>query len=242
MRQIFLDTETTGLKPEQGHRVIEIGAIEVIDRKLTGRRLHFYLNPGRDSDPDALRIHGLTTEFLRDKPPFQAICEELLGFVRDSELLIHNAPFDTGFLNHELGMAGLPALDQYCSVTDTLLLARELHPGKKNNLDALCERYQIDHSRRVLHGALLDAELLADIYLAMTRGQKSLMMEGTETVLPVNGENIQTGHAGNPELLVVHATAEELSCHEQYLAILHQENRGRCIWKTLDESSITGSA
>lgn len=239
MRQIFLDTETTGLKPEQGHRVIEIGAIEVIDRKPTGRRLHYYLNPGRDSDPDALRIHGLTTDFLRDKPPFSVISEALLEFVRNSELLIHNAPFDTGFLNHELGIAGLPALDNYCSVTDTLLLARELHPGKKNNLDALCERYQIDHSRRILHGALLDAELLADIYLAMTRGQKSLMMD-TETVLPVNGKNIQTGQiVGNSELLVLYATTEELSCHEQYLKTIRQENKGQCIWKTPDASFTT---
>lgn len=235
MRQIFLDTETTGLKPEQGHRVIEIGAIEVIDRKMTGKFLHYYLNPGRESDPDALRIHGLTTEFLQDKPHFHEISQILLEFVRDSELLIHNAPFDTGFLNHELGKSGLPTLDNYCLITDTLLLARELHPGKKNNLDVLCERYQIDNSRRVLHGALLDAELLADIYLAMTRGQKSLMMDA-EIISPENG-----GHASyfpdNLELVILRATEKELSCHTQYLEKISQENKGRCIWKTLGELS-----
>lgn len=235
MRQIFLDTETTGLKPEQGHRVIEIGAIEVIDRKITGKSFHYYLNPGRESDPDALRIHGLTTEFLQDKPLFHEIAQALLDFIRDSELLIHNAPFDTGFLDHELGKAGLLALGNYCLITDTLLLARELHPGKRNNLDVLCERYQIDHSKRVLHGALLDAELLADIYLAMTRGQKSLMMDA-ETVSPANG--IHADHAsGNLELVILHATETELSCHAQYLEKISQENKGRCIWKTLGNVS-----
>ena len=178
MRQIFLDTETTGLEPKLGHRIIEIAAVEMLNRRPTGRRLHHYLNPERESEAGALQVHGLTREFLQDKQKFRDITQELLEFIDGAELIMHNAPFDVGFLDHELGLAELQPLHSYChTITDTLKMAKDLHPGKKNNLDALCERYQVDNARRTLHGALLDAELLAEIYLAMTRGQESLMME-----------------------------------------------------------------
>ena len=178
MRQIFLDTETTGLYPEQGDRLIEIGCVELVNRKLTGNNLHLYVNPGRDSHEEALRIHGITTEFLRDKPKFSEIVEQLLSYVQDAEIIIHNASFDLGFLNKELELLGRPRFKDYVSgVVDTLAMAKEMFPGKRNNLDALCDRLEVDNSGRTLHGALLDAELLADVYINMTRGQDALLME-----------------------------------------------------------------
>ena len=178
MRQIVLDTETTGLEAELGHRVIEIGGVELVNRRFTGNNFHRYLNPGRESEAAALEIHGLTADFLRDKPKFSEIAREFLDYVSGAQLIIHNSAFDLSFLNRELDLADLKPLAEYCGgVVDTLRMAKDMHPGKKNSLDALCERYQIDHSARTLHGALLDAQLLAEAYLAMTRGQESLVME-----------------------------------------------------------------
>ncbi len=227
MRQVFLDTETTGLEPKLGHRIIEIAAVEMRSRRLTGERLHHYLNPGRESEAGALQVHGLTSEFLQDKQKFRDIAQELLEFIEGAELIMHNAPFDAGFLDHELGLAELEPLRSYChTITDTLKMAKELHPGKRNNLDALCERYQVGNSKRTLHGALLDAELLAEVYLAMTRGQESLMME-VETPPPTPGAAI---NPNNLQFLVLHASAEELKSHAQQLAKINLESKNACLW------------
>ena len=178
MRQVFIDTETTGLEPNLGHRIIEIAAVEMLSRRLTGRRFHYYLNPEREIEAGAMQVHGLTNEFLQDKQKFSDIANGFLEFVADAELIMHNSSFDVSFINNELGLIELQPLEKYCySITDTLKMAKELHPGKRNNLDALCERYQVNNSKRILHGALLDAEILADVYLAMTRGQESLIMD-----------------------------------------------------------------
>lgn len=231
MRQIILDTETTGLDYKQGHRIVEIAAVELNNRQFTGHSFHYYLNPGRDSDEGALQVHGLTTEFLQDKPKFHEISEEFLSFINDAELIIHNAPFDVGFLNHELNLINLQALNSYCLlITDTLKLAKELHPGKRNNLDALCERYNIDNSKRTLHGALLDAELLAEVYLAMTRGQESLHIELTHIELIQHAMD----HLDGCNLKIIEATTEE---HQQHLAVLEnivRESGNKCIWKKLE--------
>lgn len=228
MRQIFLDTETTGLDPRSGHRIVEIAAVEMCNRQLTGRHFHYYLNPERESDASALQIHGLTREFLQDKQKFREICEAFLEFIESAELLIHNAPFDVGFLDHELGLIKLPPLKNYCAeITDTLMLAKELHPGKRNNLDALCERYQVDHSKRTLHGALLDAELLAEVYLAMTRGQESLLMELDIVPLTVDIAAITE----NLHLIVLPASESELELHKQQLEKIDRESNGQCLWK-----------
>lgn len=228
MRQIFLDTETTGLDPKSGHRIVEIAAVEMCNRQLTGRHFHYYLNPERESDASALQIHGLTREFLQDKQKFREICEAFLEFIESAELLIHNAPFDVGFLDHELGLIKLPPLKNYCAeITDTLMLAKELHPGKRNNLDALCERYQVDHSKRTLHGALLDAELLAEVYLAMTRGQESLLMELDIVPLTVDTAAITE----NLHLIVLSASESELELHKQQLEKIDRESNGQCLWK-----------
>lgn len=234
MRQIFLDTETTGLEPKLGHRIIEIAAIEMLNRRPTGRRFHYYLNPERESEAGALQIHGLTQEFLQDKQKFRDITQELLEFIDGAELIMHNAPFDVGFLNHELGLAELQPLRSYChTITDTLKIAKDLHPGKKNNLDALCERYQVDNSRRTLHGALLDAELLTEVYLAMTRGQESLMME-VEIPPPLPGAAI---NPANLKLVVLRANAEELEAHTQQLEKIERESKGSCLWKRLESAT-----
>jgi DNA polymerase-3 subunit epsilon len=231
MRQIFLDTETTGLEPKLGHRIVEVAAVELCNRRLTGRHFHHYVNPERDSEAGALQVHGLTTAFLQDKPKFLEIVNEFLEFIDDAELIIHNAPFDVAFLDHELGLAKLKPLDSYClTVTDTLKMAKELHPGKRNNLDALCDRYQIDNSKRTLHGALLDAELLADVYLAMTRGQESLCIElesvATGSGTPVNVDDLN--------LIVLPANQEELTLHSKRLDVIDQESNGKCLWKQLE--------
>ncbi len=229
MRQIILDTETTGLEPSLGHRIIEVAAVELLNRRLTNNHFHRYLNPERDIDEGAQQVHGLTLEFLADKPRFADIAEDFLAFIDGAELIIHNAPFDVGFLNHELAMLGLNKLEAYCSgVVDTLRMAREMHPGQKNNLDALCKRYGVDNSGRTLHGALLDAELLADVYLALTRGQDSLMIE-----LEAPAGQLDTARFGNSgaPLLVLRATDEELAAHEALLADLDKESKGACLWR-----------
>lgn len=231
MRQIILDTETTGLDPKLGHRVIELAAVEIVDRRLSARHFHRYVNPERASDEGALQVHGLTEEFLRDKPKFGEIAKEFLDFVNGAELVIHNAAFDTGFLDRELDRLDLKPLAEYCpSIVDSLQLARELHPGKKNGLDALCERYQIDHSKRTLHGALLDANLLAEVYLAMTRGQDSLIID----VAPTPQAAAETRRAaGKLDLIVISASAEELAEHGKQLAEIDQASKGACVWKKL---------
>lgn len=229
MRQIVLDTETTGLEFRLGHRVIEIGCVELIGRKLTNRRFHHYLNPERPIEAGAQAVHGLTNEFLQDKPKFAEIAAEFQDFVRGAELVIHNAAFDLGFLNNELELLGREALDQVCGgVTDTLRLARELRPGRKNSLDALCTEYAIDNSGRQLHGALLDAELLAEVYLAMTRGQENLIMD--LDLAPTAGAQLLP--AGERlALVVLRASAEELAEHARVLAEIAKESKGKCVWQ-----------
>lgn len=238
MRQIVLDTETTGLEPKLGHRIIELAAVEMRDRRLTGNRFHRYLNPEREIDAGALQVHGITTEFLQDKPRFGDIAREFLDFIHDAELIIHNAPFDVAFLDHELGLMELSSVTQFCrSVTDTLQMAKELHPGKKNSLDALCERYQVDNSHRTLHGALLDAELLAEVYLAMTRGQESLMIELQEAA-----PRADQSHASSERhtLVVIPATPEELKAHAEQLESIDKESRGACLWKKMQAPFAAG--
>jgi DNA polymerase-3 subunit epsilon len=213
MRQVVLDTETTGLDPALGHRVIEIGGVEILNRRITGEVFHVYLNPERDIDPGAMEVHGLTREFLEDKARFRDIAQDFLRFIADAELIIHNAPFDVGFLDAELGRLDAGRLSQHClGVQDTLRLARELHPGQKNNLDALCKRYEIDNSGRALHGALLDAQLLAEVYLAMTRGQETLVMEH---VAPTASHRLQPDKP--VRLKVLRASPEELAAHAAYM-------------------------
>jgi DNA polymerase-3 subunit epsilon len=229
MRQIILDTETTGLDPKLGHRVIEVAAVEIVDRRLTGDHFHRYVNPGRASEEGALQVHGLTEEFLRDKPKFGDVAKEFLEFVSGAELIIHNAAFDCAFLDAELGLLDLKPINGHCApIVDTLQMARNLHPGKKNNLNSLCERYQIDNSARTLHGALLDANLLAEVYLAMTRGQDSLIIDAA----PTREAQAETRRAtGELNLLVIVATAEELAEHERQLEDIDQASRGACLWK-----------
>ncbi len=230
MRQIFVDTETTGLEPRLGHRIIEIAAVEMLSRRLSGRRFHYYLNPERESEVGALHVHGLTTEFLQDKPKFQDVVHELLDFLDGAELIMHNATFDVAFLDHEFGLAELRPLSEYChSVTDTLKMAKDLHPGKRNNLDILCERYEVDNSKRTLHGALLDAELLAEVYLAMTRGQDSLLME-----LEAAPALDTVASLGELHLIVLPASADELAFHFQQLEMIERESKGKCLWKRLE--------
>ena len=229
MRQIVLDTETTGLNPRTGDRVIEIGCVELKNRMLTGNNYHRYINPERDSEEGALAVHGLTTEFLRDKPKFAEIAPELRDYIQGAELIIHNAPFDLGFLNNEFKLLGLPPfVDHASGVIDTLVNAKELHPGKRNSLDALCDRYGVSNSHRVLHGALLDAELLADVYLSMTRGQNSLSMEMEEEVSEGGGLLEAVALA---EITVLKASAEELAEHESLLGGLDKQVKGSCVWR-----------
>jgi DNA polymerase-3 subunit epsilon len=229
-RQIILDTETTGLDPKLGHRVIEVAGVELVNRRLTGKHFHRYLNPGRDSDEGALQVHGLTTEFLSDKPKFAEIADEFLDYVSGAELVIHNAPFDIGFLDSELALARKKRLKTYCpEVIDTLRMAKDLHPGKRNGLDALCDRYQIDNSARTLHGALLDAELLAEVYLAMTRGQDSLIIE-TQTVSAE--ARVPAFKRGELKLVVQRASAEEIAAHEAQLGEIDKASGG-ALWKTM---------
>ncbi len=230
MRQIFLDTETTGLFPEQGDRVIEIGCVELVNRKLTGNTLHLYLNPDRDSHEDALRIHGITTEFLQDKPRFAEVADEFLQFVSDAELIIHNAPFDLGFLNKELSLLGRPPLKDHASgVIDTLVLAKEMFPGKRNSLDALCARLEVDNSGRSLHGALLDAELLAEVYINMTRGQDALLMDTSDPQEP--GAVVERVDLHSLVLQVIAANDSELTAHATVLTELDKASGGKTKWR-----------
>lgn len=238
MRQIVLDTETTGLEPSEGHRIIEIGCVELINRKLTGNNYHRYLQPDREIDEGAIEVHGITNEMLADKPRFTDIADEFIEFVRGAELIIHNAPFDVGFLNHELRLAGdrHGRIDKLCGVVDTLVMARRLHPGQKNNLDALCKRYDIDNSHRELHGALLDAEILADLYLAMTGGQTALSLGSAGSANDSQGgeENIRRLPAGRRPITVIRASEDELQRHEERLAVLDKSSGGNCRWRSFD--------
>ena len=230
MRRIVLDTETTGLEPSEGHRVIEVACLELDGRRASGRHFHRYLNPERAIDIAASQVHGLTQEDLADKPRFADIADEFLAFVEGAELLIHNAPFDVGFLDAELERIGRPRLASVCSVNDTLEMARGMHPGKKNSLDALCERYAIDHSRRTLHGALLDAQLLADVWLAMTRGQETLDIIMAEAHAPAVSLAASPIHA---KLVVLRACDEEVAAHAAMCERIEKESKGRCLWMHL---------
>jgi DNA polymerase-3 subunit epsilon len=232
MRQIVLDTETTGLSAENGDRIIEIGCVELVARKLTGNNLHFYLNPERDSHEDALKVHGISNEFLRDKPKFSAVADELLAYLTDAEVIIHNAPFDVSFLNKELSLIGKPPL-KHCvaKVVDSLMMAKELFPGKRNSLDALCDRLEVDNAGRTLHGALLDAELLADVYINLTRGQNSLVMDmGTE---PEAGVAIQMVDLNSFDLPLLLANDQELAKHEALLTGIDKASKGKTVWRSL---------
>jgi DNA polymerase III subunit epsilon len=234
MRRIVLDTETTGLEPAEGHRIIEVAALELHDRRATGRHFHRYVNPERAIDFAATEVHGLTAEDLSDKPRFGDIADELLDFVAGAELLIHNADFDVAFLNAELERAGRPRIETVCSVADTLAFARDLHPGKKNSLDALCERYAVDHSRRTLHGALLDAQLLADVWIAMTRGQETLdiVMAGADApAVALSASPLRAS------LVVVRASEEERAAHAAMCQRIEKESKGRCLWIRIPQAA-----
>ena len=235
MRQIFLDTETTGLSAENGDRIIEIGCVELLNRKLTGNNLHFYLNPERDSHEDALKVHGISNEFLKDKPKFAEIVEQLLAYVQGAEIIIHNAPFDVGFLNKELELQGRQPFTTYVDgITDTLVMAKEMFPGKRNSLDSLCDRLEVDNSGRTLHGALLDAELLADVYINMTRGQDALLME-------VESHDTQTRSTERVDLSryqlpVIAASEQEMTQHEEVLVQLDKSSGGKTVWRNQPNS------
>lgn len=235
MRQIVLDTETTGLNARSGDRIIEIGCVEMVNRRLTGNNFHYYINPERDSDPGALAVHGLTTEFLSDKPKFAEIAAAFCEFVRDAEIIIHNAAFDVGFIDAEFERVGLPKFAEHVqSITDTLAQAKELHPGKRNSLDALCDRYGVSNAHRTLHGALLDSELLAEVYIAMTRGQDSLSMD-----LHVDGDDGAGGSSGVAlaDILLLGPTPEELAEHQALLDGLDKDVKGSCLWRKLAETA-----
>lgn len=230
MRQIFLDTETTGLSPESGDRIIEIGCVEMVNRRLTGRNLHHYLNPERRNSDDAVRIHGLTDEFLADKPLFAAVADELLEYLAGAEVVIHNAAFDIGFLDEELRRIGRPAFREHVAgVVDSLLMAREMFPGKSNSLDALCKRLEVDNTSRTLHGALLDAGLLAEVYIRMTRGQESLVIDGLDAEqAQAAAEAVDLRQFALP---VLAASADECAAHEVVLADLDQASGGKTVWR-----------
>ncbi|MDD3380887.1 MAG: DNA polymerase III subunit epsilon [Rugosibacter sp.] len=227
MRKVILDTETTGLDYRTGDRLVEIGCVEMLGRQLTGVRFHKYINPEREVPAGAIAVHGLTDEFLADKPKFREVVDEFMDFVRDAEIIIHNAAFDVGFLNNELGLLQKGSIEQLSRcVTDTLRMAREIRPGKKNNLNALCSEFGIDNASRTLHGALLDAELLAEVYLAMTRGQNSLSMSFVAPAASITQAVAQQ----RPPLLVLPASESELADHARVLAEIGKESRGKCVW------------
>jgi DNA polymerase-3 subunit epsilon len=232
-RQIVLDTETTGLEPAQGHRIIEIGCVELLDRRLTGNNFHVYLQPDREIDEAAIEVHGITNEFLADKPRFEKIADELVSYLSGAEVIIHNAPFDTGFIDAELArLPGHQRMREFCEITDTLVMAREKHPGQRNSLDALCGRYDIENAHRTKHGALLDAEILADVYLAMTGGQKALSLETEEeSDMASNEDGIRRLPAERPALRVVSAGADECALHEARLDAIRKASGGRVVWR-----------
>jgi DNA polymerase III subunit epsilon len=238
MRQIIIDTETTGLDPGQGHRVIELAALEIIDRRLTGRAVQLRFDPEREIDTGATEVHGMTWDDLKGKPRFSEAAAEFVDFVRGAEWIIHNAPFDVAFLDAELSRAAFPScVATYASLVDTLALARELFPGKRNGLDALCERFDIENAHRSVHGALLDAQLLADVYLAMTRGQETLTIDMASPSSALDGEAAQrlaADFASNISIVVILPTPEELAVHSEYLALLDNESKGRCLWQALE--------
>jgi DNA polymerase-3 subunit epsilon len=235
MRQVVLDTETTGLEVEQQHRVIEIGCVEIFNRRLTGRRYHQYLNPERDIDQGAQQVHGLTRERLAKEPTFSRVHPEFLEFIRDAELIIHNAPFDVAFLNAELARAELAhRIEDLCRVLDTLVLARQMHPGQRNNLDALCKRYSVDNSHRDYHGALLDARILAEVYLAMTGGQANLTLSAGADAARSRARQAAPASAGAAvRIPVTRAAEDELAAHEQILALLDKASGGKTVWRRL---------
>ncbi len=235
MRHIVLDTETTGLNPRSGDRIIEIGCVELIDRRLTGNNFHYYINPERDSEEGALAVHGLTTEFLRDKPKFAEIVNEFRDYISGADVIIHNAPFDVGFLDAELKRVDIASFREHVGeVIDTLVQAKEMHPGKRNSLDALCDRYGVSNAHRALHGALLDAELLAEVYLAMTRGQNSLTMDlGGQDV---GSDGLALEVVAIADILLQAATAEELAEHELVMKSLDKEVKGQCLWRAATQN------
>lgn len=237
MRQIVLDTETTGLETKDGHRIIEIGCIELINRRFTDNHYHVYLNPERAMDAGAVEVHGITQEFLADKPSFRQEAANFLNFIQGAELVIHNAPFDIGFINAELQRLGSPykSIEHYCSVLDTLVLARKKHPGQRNSLDALCKRYRIDNSHRELHGALLDSEILADVYLRMTGGQKLLLFdEGEQASENIESIHFQTHTGSHNRLRVIVCDKAEEAIHQARLETIEQKSSDGCIWKKMD--------
>ena len=237
MRQIVLDTETTGIEPKEGHNIIEIGCVEMTKRRLTGNNYHQYVKPDREVEAEAISVHGITNEYLADKPKFREVMLEFLEYIRGAELIIHNAPFDVGFINAEFERNGITErVEDICTITDTLVMARQKHPGQKNNLDALCRRYGIDNSHRELHGALLDSEILADVYLMMTGGQTALMLDA-------DGEGGEAGAGvgeirrvqGQFELAVVKPDAEEVAAHDAFVSMLDKKAGGQCLWRRLEE-------
>lgn len=239
MRQVVLDTETTGLNPAEGHRIIEIGCVELINRKLTGNNYHQYMQPQREIDAGAIEVHGITNEFLEDKPRFEDLAQDFLDYIRGAELIIHNAPFDVGFLNYEFKRCELnQTIADLCAVQDTLALARRMHPGQKNNLDALCKRYGIDNSRRELHGALLDAEILADVYLSMTGGQVSLLLGGQADSRNAQAadEPVRRLKQNRPALTVVRADDQEIAAHRERMAAISKASNGSPVWDQLEKS------
>ena len=237
MRQVVLDTETTGLEIQEGHRILEIGCVEIIDRKLTRRHYHQYINPKRDIDEGALEVHGITSQFLSDKPVFSDVWEAFLEFVNGSELVIHNAAFDVAFINHEMRLLNpkLGEITEYCSVVDSLELARNKHPGQKNNLDALCKRYNVDNSQRELHGALLDAEILADVYLLLTGGQVTLGL-GDEPQATSTKSGIARLDSDRPKLRVIKANVDEMAAHEDRLDALEKASENGAVWRSREEA------
>ncbi|RCW75801.1 DNA polymerase-3 subunit epsilon [Pseudorhodoferax soli] len=237
MRQIVLDTETTGLSAATGDRIIEIGCVELLNRKLTGNNKHFYLNPERDSHEDALKVHGISNEFLRDKPKFAQVADELLDYLRGAEIIIHNAPFDVGFLNKELELLGRgPISGVVDNVVDSLVMAKEMFPGKRNSLDALCGRLEVDNSGRTLHGALLDAELLADVYINMTRGQDALLIEVETEDETVTTREVPRIDLSSIVLPILVASEEEVAAHEAVLAQLDKSTGGKTIWRMAEKT------
>jgi len=245
LRQIILDTETTGLEPAEGHRIIEIGCVELINRRPSNNRYQQYLNPDREIDAGAIEIHGITNEMLAEKPKFSDIAQGLLDFIDGAELIIHNAPFDVGFLNTELSLIANGSkpvrIEEICTVVDTLKLARSMHPGQKNDLDSLCKRYNVDNAHRTLHGALLDAEILADVYLAMTGGQTGLFEDTHSHLKSATTGNVAHAPSGirrldpkRPKLPIIKASDEELSAHEVWLEELDKKSGGQCVWKKLE--------
>lgn len=231
-RQIVLDTETTGLNPKDGHRIIEIGCIELVNRRVTRNQFHVYINPQRLIDAEAIQVHGITNEFLEDKPVFADIAKDFLEFVQGAQLLIHNAPFDVGFINHEFSLLGnnIGTIEGYCNIFDTLAFARSKHPGQRNSLDALCKRYNIDNSHRELHGALLDSEILADVYLQMTGGQSSLLAEEQNGAIATEKSSQQKIAANRPALKIIYCTETEQNEHQQRLVAIDKASKGQCLW------------